>query len=427
MLKLTYMVGMLWLLLMTSVMAQAGEPLMITAIHITGLERTDARTVMRELPFAIGDQWSAQSGVQAERRLRNLGLFSTVMVSPPDSGGQVVIVIKERWSLFLLPEASRSDVGATSAGITLTEHNLWGLQHRLRLATRRDTGKNFSAANGGTRVDGSYLWRRIADSPISLDVGAGGGYSLFDAYSLGVFQGQYRQRDRSWHAAVDWALDEVPGEGWSVGGGLYSRTSTFALVDGLASPSVMDYRRNSILATIGYNRLDDHTTWITGDYFQYALDVAHHNLGSTINVHRQTASYISHRQLQGSTNTMDLRISAGAAAGKVLQDGLFDIGNNRGVRGYWPGELQGRYYLFANIEGRFPVAMDGQLQLVAFTDVGQIWDNGRPAFAQAAAVGLGGGVRITINWLVNGTFRFDAAYGAASKRWRYYFGTGQAF
>jgi len=398
----------------------------ISAITFTGLERSQPRMLLRELPFGIGDEWSAAGGAEADRRLRNLGLFSVVSVSPPDAAGVVAIYVKERWSLYLLPEGSRSDVGKTSAGLTLTEHNMWGLNHRLRIAGREDTGKNFSGLNG-TRLDASYNWNRVNDGPVSLSFGVGGGRSVFDTFDLGVLTGQYRQEGRSWFTAVDWSLDEVPGDGWDLGLGFYSNRATFYLVSGLPSGSVRDRQRNSLLAKVSYNKLDDHTNWITGQRFNYALDIAHQSLGSTIDVYRQTLSFSVQKALDDSHTTLGMRLSAGGAAGEVLQDGIFDIGNNGGLRGYLPGELQGEYYVFANLEARFLLKQDKRFQFVVFTDAGQIWSRQRPAYGQALIAGAGGGLRFTLNWLVNGTFRTDVAYGLASKRWRFYFGTGQAF
>ncbi len=178
---------------------------------------------------------------------------------------------------------------------------------------------------------------------------------------------------------------------------------------------------------LSYNLVDDHITWLTGFRFNYAIDVAHAILGSTINVYRQNVAMSSHLPVPGTHNTFDFRVSGGGASGKVLQDGLFDIGGSRGLRGYLPGELQGTYYLYANLEGRFPVSRGGNFQLVGFTDLGQIWNRRRPALGKSLIVGMGGGARITLRWLVKGTFRSDIAYGMATHNWRVYFGTGQVF
>ena len=53
--------------------------------------------------------------------------------------------------------------------------------------------------------------------------------------------------------------------------------------------------------------------------------------------------------------------------------------------------------------------------------------SGRSALGKQVIAGVGGGVRWTLRWLVNGTIRVDGAYGFATKKWRLYLGTGQAF
>jgi len=114
-------------------------------------------------------------------------------------------------------------------------------------------------------------------------------------------------------------------------------------------------------------------------------------------------------------------------AGRDHRGGLFDIGDGRGLRGYLPGELQGTYYVYSNLEGRIPIKPGSNFQLVGFTDVGQIWNLGRRALDKSVIVGVGAGARLTLRWLVNGTFRTDASYGLATSNWRFYFGTSQAF
>jgi len=76
----------------------------VEGFHIEGLKRTAAITVMRELPFHHGSIWQDNYRVKAERRLRNLGIFSEVVVSAPDEQGVVHIRLKERWTLWMLPQ-----------------------------------------------------------------------------------------------------------------------------------------------------------------------------------------------------------------------------------------------------------------------------------------------------------------------------------
>lgn len=402
------------------------EPGMVRDIAITGIKKTRPITLLRELPFGIGDDWQDSYKPTAERRLRNTGLFSEVIVTPPDRDGVVHIWARERWSLFLLPEASRSDIGKTSAGFALTEHNMWGLNHMVRLATREETGKNFSGLKG-TTVSGSYLWRRIGDGSADLSVSGNAGRRVFDTFQDATLLGQYREKNVGWATSLTMSHGPVPGEGWSSRIGFSSSISSFTLLAGTPSDTVIAKHRNAIQAGVSYRLVDDRITWLTGTAFDYGWDIAHRGLGSNLNVYRQTTSLSSHIPLNDGGTTFDFRISGGGATGSVAQDGLFDIGNNSGLRGYLPGELQGTYYVFGNLESRIPIKPNSNFHIVGFTDVGQIWNLGRPALGKNLIVGVGAGARLTLRWLVNGTFRSDVAYGLATSRWRFYFGTSQAF
>jgi len=398
----------------------------IQRIDIDGLEKTRPVTVLRELPFSQGDIWQEQDKATGERRLRNTGLFAEAVITPPDKDGMVHIWVRDRWSLFVLPEASRSDIGKTSAGITLTEHNMWGLNHNLRLATREETGKNFSGLKG-TTFSGSYLWRRVGDGPLSLSLAGNAGRRIFDTFQNGQLSSQYKERNISWSTGLNMAFGPVPGEGWEGSLGFSSSLSNFTLMSGPPSATVIAKHRNAIQTAVSYQFIDDNITWLTGTAFNYAWDIVHRALGSNINVYRQTSSLSTHIPILDSDSTFDFRISGGGATGSVLQDGLFDIGNSRGMRGYLPGELQGTYYLYSNLEGRMPIKPGSNFQLVGFTDIGQIWNLGKPALGKNPIVGVGAGARLTLRWLVKGTFRSDVSYGLATRNWRFYFGTSQAF
>ncbi|MDT8375718.1 MAG: hypothetical protein RQ867_03155 [Mariprofundaceae bacterium] len=411
------------MLLLLPTVAVAGNQ--IKQIEINGLKYSDARTVERELPFETGDEWQDEYGVVASRRLRNLGLFSEAVITPPDSSGVVRIRVNDRWPLWLLPEGSRSDSGATSAGLTLTEHNLWGLHHNLRLATRRDTGKNFSA-NNGTSYQGSYNWRRISDTNYGLDFSVNNGTTVFDAYQNGVVTSSYLLEQTSWSAGVSYGFGPVPGEGWDARLGFSSNSTAYQLKSGPLLPDVRGLRRQALAISASYRLIDDHITWLTGSEIDYSFEVAHRALGSAINSYRQTFSWRRHLDM-GRQNTLSYRVNAGLLTGNILRDGLFDVGSRNGLRGYYPGELQGNAYIYGTLEGRHPWELNSNVQLVAFVDAGHINRDGRSAYGRPVVAGVGGGVRWTLRWLVNGTIRVDGAYGFATQKWRLYLGTRQAF
>jgi len=401
------------------------EEVRIESIVVSGLARTDERTVLRQLPFVPGDIWQDEFSPAGERWLRNLGLFSEAHISRPDVNGQVSIQVRERWSLWVLPTFSRKDNGASSAGVTVDEYNLWGLNHHLRIAGREDTGKNFSTANGSSYAL-SYDWQRIADSKFSISAATNWGRSTFDAYQNGVQVAQYSQDGRSASLIMSYAFGPVPGEGLGVSGGFAASNSNYTLLTGPAQPDVVGNRKRTILGGISYSRVDNNITWLSGAAADYSLALSHKALGSTINVYRQAVSLRSYIPFDDH-NTVNMRINAGLASGDVLRDGLFDLGGRNAIRGYYPGEVQGKSYLYGSIEGRYLLTPDSNVQAAAFSDMGIVGGSGVANRANKFYAGAGGGIRWTLRWLVNGTIRVDAAYGFSTRRWRFYLASGQAF
>jgi len=406
-------------------MAIAATGIEIRDIEISGLEYSNARVVERELPFSRGDIWRPEFVKEGERRLRNLDLFSEAVISPPDDSGVVRIRVNGKWPLWLLPEASRSDSGSSSAGLTLTHYNLWGLHHHLRLATRWDTGTNFTANNGNSN-HASYKWRRISDSNFGFDVAYSGGRGTFDAYQNAILTSTYTRERQNWSTGISYGFGPVPGEGWDVRLGFSSSDTRYTLKSGPLLPDVRNLIKKSLQLSAGYHKVDNQITWLTGYLFDYNLSVAHSSLGSDINSYKQQVSIRRHLNLD-QQNTLSYRINTGLATGEVLRDGLFDVGNRNSIRGYFPGELQGAFYVFGTLEGRFPLEINSNFQLVTFVDAGHVRLRGASVLGKAIVAGVGGGVRWTLRWLVNGTLRADVAYGTATHRWRAYFGTGQAF
>jgi outer membrane protein assembly factor BamA len=400
----------------------------IKGIEIEGLEYSNARTVERELPFEAGDVWKDEYGEVASRRLRNLGLFSEAVVLPPDDNGIVHIRVNDRWPIWLLPEATRQDNGASSAGLTMTHENLWGLHHKLRLAVRRDAGKNFSsiASNNGTSYQGSYAWRRIGDSKFGFDASFDRGSSIFDAYQNGVLTSSYFQEKQSWSSGVSYGFGPVPGEGWGARLGFSADETAYSLESGPPLSDVTGLRNHALQASTYYRLVDDHITWFTGNEFNYNLSVAHEAVGSDINSYKQTASLRSYIDM-GQQNTLNYRINAGLLTGDLFRAGLFDVGTSSGMRGYYSGELLGNAYAWGTLEVRHPWEINSNIQVVGFVDAGHVSLEGRNALGEPILVGIGGGVRWTLRWLVNGTLRADVAYGVATQKWRLHLGTGHSF
>ncbi|MDQ6968739.1 MAG: BamA/TamA family outer membrane protein [Mariprofundaceae bacterium] len=408
------------------VYGNADEVPVVQKIEFSGLKYSNERVLLRELPFSEGSRWQSDFIKTSERRLRNLGIFtSKVTVLPPDNQGIVHIIVKDRWPIWLLPEATRKDGGASRAGLALTDYNLWGLNHFARFSGSVDTGKNFSS-NQGQSYQGSYIWRRATDSKYSIDMSVNRGNSVFDTFKNGVLSSSYVQNSQDWALGLSYAFDAVPGEGWGARLGLSHRLKTFTLKAGAPQPDIQNNQRDAVSLGVNYLFVDDHTTWITGSAFNYNVEIANSLLGSTINIVRQSASWRSYIPLK-QQDTINVRVNAGWADGDLLRDGLFDLGGGEGFRGYYPGDLQGSAYIYGTVESRMLIESNSNVQWVAFVDVGHVANQGHRALGRSVVAGVGTGMRWTLRWLVNGTFRGDVAYSTALHRWRLHLGTGQAF
>jgi len=403
----------------------ADEDIVIQKIAISGLKYSDERLVLRELPFTIGDRWQAAYSNISERRLRNLGVFSEVSVLPPNHDGDVQIIVRDRWPIWLLPELSRKDGGASRAGIALSDYNLWGLNHFMRFSSSVDTGKNFTA-NQGQSYQASYTWRRIADSTYSVDMAVNRGDSVFDAFENGILRSSYTQNTQDWSLGLSHGFNAVPGEGWDARLGLSHSLKTFTLKSGVLQADIQNNQRNAINMSASYRAVDDHTTWITGSAFDYYLDFSHQLFGSSVNVIRQNISWRRYIPVAGQ-HTVNVRVNAGWADGDLLRDGLFDLGSAEGIRGYYPGDLQGSAYIYGSVENRIPIEPNSNVQWVAFIDAGHVTNQGRRALGRSVVAGVGTGLRWTFRWLMRGTLRTDIAYSTGLHRWRVHLGTGQTF
>jgi len=397
----------------------------VRSIHVDGLERTNIRTVLRELPFTEGDVWQDEWKATAERWIRNTGLFSEARVSAPNADGVVEIYVHEKWSLWLLPTVTRKDNGASKAGLTLDEYNLWGLGHKLHASVIQNTGKNFSASQGTTYGLG-YDWRRIADSKWGLNLSLGSGPSPFDAYQNGVAVAQYIQEENNAGLSISYAFGPVPGEGWGASLGYNMSNTSYRFVSGIPQPDIQGQKGRSVALGISYTQVDDKITWFTGTAFAYSLSVSHKSLGSSNNSYAQTLSFRTYAPINGE-NTFNTRLNAGLATGGIQRAALFDLGNRNAIRGYYPGEIQGTRYVYGTAEWRYLISPGSNVQLAAFSDIGYVSNKGGHPYGKTLIVGAGAGVRWTLRWLVNGTVRGDAAYGVATHRWRFYLGSGQAF
>ncbi len=134
----------------------------VSRIQVEGLRKTHSNIVLRELSFRAGDVLGESALTSSERKLRKLGLFSSVVVKPVDDASEenkklviVKLVESDRGTLVGGP-GIRNDLGLRLYG-QLTYANLWGDNHTASVSAsvnRRFVLYNF--LEGQAQV--SYAW-----------------------------------------------------------------------------------------------------------------------------------------------------------------------------------------------------------------------------------------------------------------------------
>ena len=134
----------------------------VSHVEVEGIERTLELVVRRELTFHEGEILTEPQLADSERKLRRLGIFSSVAIRPIDdpeaSGLKVVKVVVHEADRGVLTGGPglRNDLGIRLFG-QLSYTNLWGLDHTGLLnvtANRRFYLYNFAVYQAAF----SYIW-----------------------------------------------------------------------------------------------------------------------------------------------------------------------------------------------------------------------------------------------------------------------------
>ena len=371
----------------------------IRSIEIRGLHDSREALVRRELPFAIGDPWRPELAEETRKRLLALGVFSEAHVLPPDEKGKVVVLVHERWPLWLVPTATRRDTGDSWIGLSLIHYNLAGLAHQGRLALRNYTGTNFSAWRRVRDWQASHFWRRIG----------GGAFSLRSEAAQVIAPGE---RSEGLGMMLERALGPTPELGATVGIG------AFVLRRGGMRPMHVQGLR----AVFSWADVFDHLDWQEGARLRLQWQLAPRWGAADTRWDEAWGEWARYLPLDARGDTINLRLAAAVRRGDFARIGLLDPSGGQGVRGYLPGEAGGRAYLLGSLEARLLVPGAENVQGVLFGDVALVH-----ARAWAPWIGLGIGLRWTLRWLAHGTLRLDVARGLRTRRWRVHLGAGQAF
>lgn len=132
----------------------------VSDIQIDGNESVEAPTILRELPFSIGDRYSARDVTEGQQKLFDLSLFRVAIADVPDQPQDSSVEVRYR-----VREANHrafsGEVGYdTRSGVTLEG----GWQHRNFYGNARTFSVNGTAETGLPENPPSFLPRFLSRS-----------------------------------------------------------------------------------------------------------------------------------------------------------------------------------------------------------------------------------------------------------------------
>ena len=107
-----------------------GERVYIGRIDVSGNSRTVDKVIRREMQLAEGDPFSTSSVHRSEQRLKDLGFFETVKVTPVDGAqpdrANLKVEVKEKSTGEVSVGAGFSSTDGPLGNFTISEHNFMG-------------------------------------------------------------------------------------------------------------------------------------------------------------------------------------------------------------------------------------------------------------------------------------------------------------
>ncbi len=114
-----------------------GERVYIGRIDVSGNERTIDKVIRREMQLAEGDPFSTTKIHRSEQRLKDLGFFETVKVTPVDGAqpdrANVKVEVKEKSTGEVAIGAGFSSTDGPLGDFSISEHNFMGKGQDVRL------------------------------------------------------------------------------------------------------------------------------------------------------------------------------------------------------------------------------------------------------------------------------------------------------
>ncbi|WP_255575030.1 outer membrane protein assembly factor BamA [Caldovatus aquaticus] len=352
----------------------------IERIEITGNTRTLDRVIRREFRLAEGDPFIPAQIRRSRQRLRELGYFSSVEITPQPGSAPDRVILNTEVTERATGEISLGGGYATDAGFLAD----FGLRERNLLGTGVDGRFNITLAQRRSQVDISVT------DPAFLERNLAAGFDLFAIQRNLLTIASYEERRYGGALRIGYEFNEYLRQSWAYT--LVERNVYNVQPD--ASRFIQEQRGKTLLSQIGqtitYDRRDSRIDPHSGYVVRLGTDVA--GLGGDVAYVRARldgAYYIPLERFFGNPDYV-LAISAGVGILKPfgsredrIVDRFFLGGENlrgfaiggAGPRDVLTGDtLGGRFIWTQSTEFRFPLPLPQELGLSgrAFVDVGSL-------------------------------------------------------
>ena len=355
---------------------QEGPRVYVERINITGNTRTLDKVIRREFRLAEGDAFSTAKLRRSQQRLKNLGFFSKVDVTPqPGSSADKTnldVQVTEQSTGEVSFGAGYSTAGGILGDVSITERNLLGKGQNLRLGLQLGTLS--------TLINLSFT------EPYFLDRAVSAGFDIF--------------RTSNNRQAIASYSDESIGFALRAGWGFTEHTSqlvryTFKYVNIYDVPVTAsqiiqqqagDFYDSDISETIAWDTRDTRLNTSKGWLLRNTVAIS--GFPGTEYYWRTTADAVIYQPI-----VEDVVWSIGGSMGitesynnsTIRITNLFFVGgdNLRGfaVGGIGPRDqntgdaLGGKYFYTGTTELSFPVGLPKEIGILgkAFVDVGSLW------------------------------------------------------
>ena len=398
----------------------------VRKIVVTGNKKTIDRVILYELTFKPDDSITEFDLNRSRQNLMNTDLFSYVDLTAFDIGREgmidVQITVKEKWSIFPLPQFARTSDGEVRAGMSYQDFNFTGRGYHLDINAMNRWANDFNN-NLGLFRSARLETRNFMRSRLNINGGFSKGKNLEETYLDGTVVSDYNKNIYTNNISVAREFGKLR---YFEAGGVFSYSeSSYEYLKGIRQ-SFVSSKIVSLGVFLSYDNVSNLGNYIFEGY-RWKLSVGNPNklYGSNTNAVVYNVNF-SHYILFNEKRVLAYRFKGAAITGNLSKDITTNVGGSTSLRGYKKAEYKGNRSIQMNSEYRFPLTSRYWGGTV-FLDGGNAWENGSRLKLRDLHWSAGLGLRLYIKRLVNGIGRLDWAYNVSRKEFKIYVGSNHTF